>query len=251
MRFQQFALVLLGLLPGFAVTADTGLPDPFEAEYVLYSHGLEVAHITRVLEKQPDGTYALISNSKTTGVVSLIRDDRIHERSHWRQTNSGLQPLQYVYDHSGRKRNRQVHIDFNWDNHKARVEINNDHWHMDLEPGTLDKLLYQLALMRDLKNNGHQQTSYRVADGGSIRDYDFEPMGGETIETPFGEFETIKMARHRPDTDRETILWCARELGYLPVKVVHIEPDGLQTTTLLKSYKKMPESISTSAVENR
>lgn len=252
MRFQQITFILTGLLTGLSGYAAAASPaEPFEAEYVLYSRGFEVAHVTRMLEQAPDGTYTLSSDSKTVGMASLFRDDRIHERSHWQLTESGMQPLNYVYDHRGSKRNRQVNIDFDWDAERVRMDINDDHWHMDLEPGTLDKLLYQLALMHDLQLNGEQQTRYRVADGGSIRDYDFEPLGNERVETPMGEFDTVKMARYRDDSDRETILWCAEALGYLPVKVVHIEPDGLQTTTLLKSYRKLPSDTSTPAVEDR
>lgn len=251
MLFKQVFSILVLFVAGILNAAGIEPPAPFEAEYVLYSRGFEVAHISRLLEQTPDGTYILSSDSKTVGMASLFRDDRIHERSRWQLSESGMQPLEYVYDHSGSRRNRQVQIDFDWDNHKVRMEINNDHWQMDLEPGTLDKLLYQLALMHDLSQNGQQQTRYKVADGGRIREYDFKPLGSERVETPMGKFDAVKMARHRSDSDRETVIWCAEELGYLPVKVVHTEPDGQQTTTLLKFYQQLPPNHSTPAVEDR
>ena len=38
------------------------------------------------------------------------------------------------------------------------------------------------------------------------------------------------MVRERPDSDRETTLWMAPSLGYMPVRIEHREPDGESVT---------------------
>lgn len=249
---QFKSLVLLfawGLLTPFPTAAGPVSPTPFEAEYALYSKGLEVAHIKREFKPLSDGTYVYHSKSHPVGVLALLRDDVITERSHWRRTESGFQPLKYYYEHAGSKEDRNVRINFDWSENIVRMQVNEEHWQMELEPGTLDKMLYQLAMMRDLKH-GTNPIHYRVADGGKMKTYDFERLGNEDVETPYGDFQTMKVERHRDDTDRETILWCAEKLDYLPVKIINVEPDGLKTTALLKSYKALSVEQSTATVKD-
>lgn len=239
--------LVLAMVPVWADA--TAVPPPFEAEYTLYSKGLKVATIKRLFKQQEDGHYLYESHSETKGVLALFRDDEVIERSHWRLTDNGYEPLEYVYQHTGSKKNRDVHINFDWADNEVRMRVNNDNWEMDLEPGTLDKMLYQLAMMRDL-GNGVRDIRYRVADGGKIKSYNFETFGRESVETPYGDFEALKVERFRDDRERETLLWCVEELGYLPVKVVHIEPDGLQTTAVLESYNRLDSDSSTARLKD-
>lgn len=252
MYLKSYILAFVSLFPAVGnVQAGPVFPSPFKAEYSLHSKGLEVAHIERVFRPLADGTYIYESNSHTVGMLALFRDDRITERSHWRLTDDGFRPLEYRYKHRGSKKNRDVHIEFDWADKKVRMQVNDNHWQMALEPETLDKMLYQLAVMRDLQL-GLDSFNYRVADGGRMKSYNFETFGNESVQTPYGDFQTLKVERFREDRERETILWCAKKLDYLPVKVVNIEPDGLKTTALLKSYTSLPDTVrSTATVENR
>ncbi len=241
--FSLTGLLALWLGAVTAVSAGPVFPTPFKAEYSLHSKGFEVAHITRLFRPLPDGTYIYESNSHTVGVLSLFRDDRIVERSHWQPTDSGFQPLHYTYRHTGSKKNRDVKIDFDWKNSKVSMWVNDDHWQMTLEPGTLDKMVYQLAVMRDLQR-GLETFHYRIADGGKMKSYNFEAFKQEPVQTPYGDFDNaLKVERFRDDRERETIFWCVPQLDYLPVKVVNIEPDGLKTTAVLKQYAALPDSI--------
>lgn len=252
MRFKVRMLLFAGfLLPLPVLSAGPVFPAPFEAEYSLYSKGLKVAHIKRVFRSLEDGSYIYESRSHPVGLLAMFRDDRIVERSHWQQSENGFRPIKYIYKHSGSKKNRDVKIDFDWDKSKVRMQVNDNHWQMDLETGTLDKMLYQLAVMRDLKH-GREKFSYRIADGGKMKSYNFEALEHESVETPHGNFEALKVERFRDDRERETIFWCVQELDYLPVKVINIEPDGLQTMALLESYTSLPDTVpSTVTVENR
>ncbi len=251
MHFKAALILFTGLMLGaFSVSAGPVFPTPFEAEYNLYSKGLKVAHITRTFKPLADGTYIYESNSHTVGLLALFRDDKIIERSHWRPTDSGFQPLFYTYEHSGSKKNRDVKIDFDWPQQQVKMRVDDNKWQMELEPGTLDKMVYQLAVMRDLKR-GLDTFSYRVADGGKMKSYNFETFDKESVETPYGDFQALKVERFRDDRERETIFWCVPELDYLPVKVVNIEPDGLRTEAVLKNYQALPDTVqSTVSVED-
>ena len=123
-------------------------------------------------------------------------------------------------------------MDFDWQKNLVSIDDKKHPWQLELEPGTLDKLVYQISLMKDLKR-GIKSIDYRIADGGKLKTYHITVLGKETITTPMGHIETIKLTRHREKpSDRETTLWCAPALNYLPVKLEHIEDDTSFTAVL-------------------
>ena len=57
------------------------------------------------------------------------------------------------------------------------------------------------------------------------KNYIFEVVGEEEIDTKLGKLKTLKLVRKREDSDRESIFWSAPEMHYLPVKI-EITEDG-------------------------
>lgn len=234
MKIQlKLAALLLALpLGGGAVGAD--LPQTFEAHYSLYRTGAKVAEMQRVFTRLDNGQYRYRSETRTTGLFAVFRKDHVVEQSDWLFQNGELRPLEYLYEHSGGKKDRNVAVTFDWDAQKITNTVNGQSWRMPAEPNVMDKLLYQLAIMHDLKA-GRPELAYTVADGGKIKAYNFELQGEETIETPLGELTTVKVSRVRTDSKRETVFWCAEKFHFLPVRVENIETDGGKTTVIIDS----------------
>lgn len=224
------ALLLFSL--GRAAAAE--LPQSFEAHYSLYRTGAKVAEMLRVFTRLENGQYRYRSETRTTGLFALFRKDHVIEESNWLFENGELRPLEYLYEHSGGKKDRNVAVTFDWDAQRITNTINGQSWRMPAEPRVMDKLLYQLAIMHDLKA-GRSPLAYTVADGGKIKTYSFELLGEETISTPLGELSTVKVSRQRSDSRRETVFWCAEKLDFLPVRVENIETDGGRTTVIIDS----------------
>jgi hypothetical protein len=101
-------------------------------------------------------------------------------------------------------------------------------------PDMTDRLLYQLLLMRDLRE-GKQPIRYTVIDGNKVKDYPIEVLGPESLQTPLGNLETVKVRYQKPGSDRSTTLWCAKSLGYLPVKLDHHEDEDDTTSAMIQS----------------
>lgn len=99
----------------------------------------------------------------------------------------------------------------------------------------LDKLVYQMQMMLDL---GAQPASlrYNIADKNKLKDYLFDNRGREQVETDLGRYQAIRLERGASGADRRTVVWCAEELDWLPVKVEYREKDGSVTTALLRSF---------------
>ena len=71
---------------------------------------------------------------------------------------------------------------------------------------------------------------------GKIKTLTFAKQGKEKIKTPAGTFNTVKIQVVRNSNKRNTTLWLAEELDYMPVKIRHNEK-GNVVTTVIKNVK--------------
>lgn len=211
------------------------IPD-FSANYLVKLNGIQAGELKRSLETQESGQRRFYSVSQAKGVFSFFKPDVIEETSLWQLHKGKVRPQSYAYQRSGGKKEKTLEMDFDWQQNVVSIDDRKHPWQLELEPGTLDKLVYQISLMQDL-DRGIQTIDYRIADGGKLKTYHIEVLGEETITTPMGQIDTIKLTRQREKpSDRETTLWCAPALNYLPVKLEHTE-DNTNFTAVLRRLK--------------
>lgn len=222
------------LAASLATLALPSFPDRFTAEYVLESGGITVGRTRRTLTPDGNGRYVYETQSSVTGVLSLLRKDRIVERSDWQYQAGHVRPLAYRYTRTGGKKDRDQAIAFDWKNGIVHGTVKGESRRMSVPQGTLEKHIYVLALMQDL-DAGRRDVQYRIADGSKLKTYRLKAMGEEHLDTALGLMQTIKVRRIRDDNKRETTLWCAPELHFLPVKMVHREKDGQVVSATIES----------------
>ncbi|MEJ2761457.1 MAG: DUF3108 domain-containing protein [Gammaproteobacteria bacterium] len=208
----------------------------FQAQYALYYKGIKVAEMQRRFSRAGNGAYRYRSETEAAGLFALFRDDKITEESWGRLGGDTAQPLHYQYIRTGSHKQRNVSIRFDWDKNEVINQVNGSAWKMKLEPGMVDKLLYQFIIMLDL-GDGKRHLEYVIADGGKTKTYRFDAQGEEVIQTPLGKMRTLKLRRYKPNSRRETTLWCAPALHYLPVKVKNVEKDDRITVAIIQSLK--------------
>ncbi len=223
-----FCSLALGCSLGTQAQAANDLK-PFRA---LYESRLDVGvpltlEAVRELRQQADGQWVLTSTAEA--VIA-----NIEESSRFRLKGSQVIPQKYNYHRKAFGKSRDAVLNFDWPNTRVTNNVDNKPWQMDVPAGTLDKLSYQIQIRMDLPG-GQKKLSYPVADGGSLKQYDFEVLGTERVDTPAGSFNAIKVQRDRgDDAKRETYIWFAPELDYMIVKLYQIESDGKEVQLLLK-----------------
>lgn len=211
------------------------IPD-FKANYLVKLNGIQAGELKRTLTSFDNGLRQFTSVSQAKGVFSFFKPDIVEESTQWRLVKQKVQPQNYLYERSGGKKDKTLSIDFNWQKLTAEIDDKQHPWQLKIEPNTQDKLIYQISLMRDLAL-AKKEFSYRIADGGKLKTYKIIVLGEEEIETPLGKIKTIKLTRERDKPkDRQTTLWCAPALSYLPVKLEH-EEDGTVFTALLRRLR--------------
>ncbi|AOS97410.1 hypothetical protein AUP74_01980 [Microbulbifer aggregans] len=148
----------------------------------------------------------------------------INEYSRFLKQNGQLSPLHYEYRRTGLGRNRHTSLNFE-PGEKRVVNLTNTDRTLENAPEKIqDKISYQLQLALDVAA-GKKDLQYVVTDGKKLREYRFKIAGKETLKTPLGEVETVKVQRVREDDDRETNIWFAPGWNYALVKLQQ-EEDG-------------------------
>lgn len=231
----HFLALFLCLLPAIAVAADDHWPQPFEASYAVRTSGIAVGTMTRRLALDADGSYRFESVVESTGLAALLKPLKIEETSTGRWKDGELRPLRYAYGRVSGKKSRQTVIEFDWDNARAKASVGSVTAEAELIPGTVDKLAYQLVLMRDLEA-GRTELDYRVADTGKLKEYTLARLPEASVQAGDRTYATVPVAYSRDD-GRRTVLWCAGELGYLPVRIEYTEKDGAVTTATLRATR--------------
>jgi hypothetical protein len=232
------ALAGMIMLLWFAIAhgaAESPIPT-FHAEYILKRNGITLGISTRSLSTAQDGTFIYASTTRATGIIAWFVSDHIDEYSKWFFEGKQLRPLEYVYNRHGGSKNRQVKLDFDWRHLTVTNTIDGDPWRMDIPPDAQDKLIYQLSIMYDLLNE-KKHLEYKIADGGKLKDYTFEIEGEQVLNTALGKIKTVRI--QRIGDKRDTTVWCAPQLSYLPVRLEQQDTDGSQLTMQITSVQGM------------
>lgn len=210
-----FFVLLFSILLSSTVLAET-LPS-FTARYTLSRSGITVGETIRTLNPASNGTFTYQSIAHATGLLARFLKDEIIERSQWVYQNGGIRPLQFLTHRHGGSKERRVNQIFDWENN---VITNGSTLRLPLPPNTQDRLSYQILLMQDLKR-GRKDLEYVIAESDKTNIYRFAILGEELLATALGTLRTLKI-RRIGDT-RNTTVWCAMDLHYLPVKLEQID----------------------------
>jgi len=240
MKLLIRSLVLATSLTAGMFTQAAELPKSFHNQYVSSALGFKIT-VTHSLAVEADGTQKMHFRAESW-FASI--DEVSHLR--WDDEKSQVKPLHYVYKRRGVGRNRDAELSFDWDKQIVVNNVQNSSWKMDISQQVQDKLSYQLQLQQDLLD-GKSKFVYQIADGGRLKEYAFEIVGEETLDTPLGKVNTVKVKRTRENSDRITFAWLAKDWDYLLVRMQQEEKGDTYTITLnkanvngqdIKSFKK-------------
>lgn len=238
--YRSFTLVVIAALLASTghVTVALAAPLPeFEASFKLSRGSLRIGTSTLSLSLEKNGRYLYESRSSPSRWIAWLLNDNLHELSRGYLDTSGIRPVYYRYQRSGGTREREAELKFDWDQHSVVNHVDDSVWKMDIPDGTLDRLASQLGVMLALQDNKTAMT-FNIADGGKLREYNFRVVARETLDLPAGTFETVKLVKVRRNTKRETYIWCAPELGYLPVRIWQREKDDDEYQSDLESFSE-------------
>ncbi len=228
----------LALALGLAVAAAeprSPVPERFTATFDVEAYGATVGETRWTLERESGSRARFESQTRPVGLASLVLDGERREHSVFTLDESKRpRPLQYRFERSG-ARAQQAAIDFDWKTLTATSRYRDRTVELPLAPGTLDALVYVLALMQDLAAD-RPDIRLQLAERGKIKTYVVTREGRERIETGLGALDTVRVAR-ASDDGRKTTVWCAPTLGYLPARIEHYDREGTRLVLRLRQAR--------------
>jgi hypothetical protein len=130
-------------------------------------------------------------------------------------------------------------VRFDWAARAAVVARGDETATHPLPPGTLDRGSVRVALMRDLAR-GRETGRYTLADPDVIRQYDYRVESRGEVMTSLGTMTALKVIQERSGSSRQTIVWAAPDLHYLPVRIEQLREDRGPVAFALESVEWLP-----------
>ncbi len=233
-------LTLLGALCVTAPATFADLPDPtpFAATYDVEYKGSRVGEA--VISLRVDGDeFVYQSRTEPRGLARLIRGGTLTETSRFRIADGQLVPVGFTFDDGSRKGKDDNEVTFTGAAKTATSVYRGETHTFELAPSSLDRLLFQYAMSRDLAA-GRLADSYTIVDRDRVKNYRVTRLADETIETDAGSFETVAVRRQRNGSSRATIVWFAPALDWLPVRLQQLKEEKPVTQMSVKSVAGLP-----------
>lgn len=239
---NSLTVALLLLLPvslmatpadaGSVVTADTTTAgqsgtasslQPFRIQYkTRYELGWFSFDIDgeRQLEALPDNRWRFSFNAEAS-IASL------QESSEFTLHEQQIQPLNYRFQTTGLLNKPTETLLFSPESQQIIDAQNNHHYTDQWQPGIQNNLSFMLQISLDLAQ-GKTELHYPVFDRNKIRELRFEILGEETINTPLGQLQAIKIQQIRSNSKREIFAWLAPQHQYQMVRLAYHEKGKLR-----------------------
>lgn len=211
----------------------------YDATYALTLGPITVGEMQRKYRIDEAGNYRFESEIRATGLAAFMRSDELREVSSGTFRDGHFLPEHYTYERRNKRKPRSIATTFDRSAGTSETLYNGEILTNSHEEPVLDKLVYQAQIMHDLEL-GKTALHYRITDRGRDKVYTPVIAETETVDTDAGSYAAVKVVRANTDDKKRTIFWCARELGYLPVKVAHREKNGNETIVTLKALTRYP-----------
>jgi len=173
------------------------------------SAGLATASATRSFLKSTTNSYELLNTIEVSAAAQSIMN--MTERSRITLTDSHqLIPLSYSMRQTGYI-DKSENIEFDWVQSIATISTAEQSQKIKIEDEIFDKLSHQLNIHNNIRKTTNK-ISFNIIDESGIQEYQYSILGYENIDTPLGQFPSIKIERNFPkSSSRSVIFWLSSE----------------------------------------
>lgn len=209
-----------------------GILTPHKAEYKVKISILSGQLNTEL--RQVTGGYVANHVIKPTGLSRILTRGRMDVTSEFSSSDAGVTPIAFRSFDTIRK-DPDVDILFNWDTNEVVGTVGEENFKQQLDGIVYDSVSIQYVLMHDLINGGPSE-QYILFDVDKMKTANVRSVGKKQIKVKAGSFEVVGIQHQAEGSSRVTTLWCAEELGYLPVVIEQHRKGKLKFRASLQKY---------------
>ena len=229
------SLLLIGLwLPGFAAYAADDI-QTYSATYTAEAKGKELGLSTFSVRYIPERmVYEFKSETNAKGFLKLAVPNPLIQRSEFRVTATGIEPLEFWYEDGSRGHDGNVHIVFDWQRKVATTTSKHGRKEFAIQPGAVDSGTIQVALMHDLATTG-KPGRYLLTDEDSVTEYAYQDQGDAQTATGIGKLKTHAYNQQRQGSSRVNWIWLLPDMKFLPARIEQRKDGEVNSAFTLKS----------------
>ncbi len=228
----SIAVLMVSAAFGQADAANAALV-PHEATYKIRISMLGGTLNTVVAETEKGFTATSVITP--IGIANLFLNGSIEESATFSVGSDGLRPEVYLSSDTLSKTDKLMDFRFDWDVNAVTGTINDEPYVFDLDSRVRDRVSIQYELMYNLTNK-LSKSHYVLLDGDRLKQIQITTIGKKMIKTPFGTFEAVGIQHQAKDSTRISTLWCAEELGFLPVLIEQHRKGKRRVRAVLTRY---------------
>lgn len=236
MRLPVLLAIACLSVPGFAAERLA----PYSAEYKVRISVLGGKLTTRL--ETTDAGYFAESEIHATGMSRLIARGSIREKSWFAESDGAIRPIQYRSADTLSSDEQMIDLDFNWSSSDVTGLINGEDFHANLAGEVHDRVSVQYGLMYDLLND-QANGEYLLQDAEELKVLQITNIGKKSVKVPFGTYTVLGIQHQRVGSSRVTTLWCAVELGYLPIVIEQHRDGKLGMRAELTNFSRLTETV--------
>ncbi len=224
-------------------SAQADVFSPYQAVYEVNRGNVMLGDTTFTMTRDKGDCYRIQGVAEPKGLAALFAG-RMTEQSYFCVENGHIRSHKYSISREGGDDDDNYTLRFDWGNQLVTTD-NNDPRELPAEG--LDRTVMELALRQQLARhlqlaNGElpqKQFVFLMVEDDEIKPYRFQVTGRETIRTPAGRFDAVKVERTNSQK-RQFRLWLAPELDYLPVLLERQKKDKPAVRMLLRKLPQNP-----------
>jgi len=188
--------------------------------------------------RQTENGYVAKHVIKPTGLSRLLTRGTMEVTSTFTSGPDGVKPVRFQSVDTVRH-DPDIDLNFDWSTNEVTGTVGEDSVSLQLDGTAYDDVSIQYALMHDLLNGGSKE-EYVLFDIDRMQIANVTIAGEKEIKTKAGKFRAIGIRHQKEGSSRITTLWCAAELGYLPVMIEQYKKGKLKFRARLTKYKPGP-----------
>ncbi|MCL1076844.1 DUF3108 domain-containing protein [Parashewanella spongiae] len=235
-RIVQYLFIITLLILSSSAFATLSPLLPQTAEYRVLYGSIDLGKARYTLDKINDQF-----NYKFESELSLlVLSDRREVSSEFVVTNDHVNPIRFFHEREGTGSDYQAQLVFLKSQEKVYGKYKHEKLEFNYANDLYDILSVQVQLRLDLANK-KEDLNYKIIKSNKISDYQFNIVGTEVININQRNYQTIKLMVERKKKKRQTLIWLAPELAYLPVKLTHSKKGKKQLEVQLLNSSFMTE----------
>jgi len=239
-RRRPLATLALGLLLGAPAVAGPAVLRAHEISYHFTFHGLSGGDLRLTLKHDTEPDHWIYETRANPSILArLVVSSESLERSWFKVTAEGVEPLRYKLDDGTSKHGDDAEFRYDWEHGRVAGTVRGAALDLATAPGLQDVMSIRAAPMVDLLA-GRELHEYAMLDGREIKHYLYKRGRPEKIKTALGEVDTVIVDSDRKGADSHARMWrywYAPSLNWLPVRIEQREDGQARMILTVRSLK--------------